>query len=319
MPRNKVLVIGVTGQDGCYLSSLLLSKGYSVYGSSRDIESADKSKLARLGVKDKVSYLSIIPQDYRSVLRGIEQAEPDVIYYLASQSSVEFSFEQPAEVMYSSLNGILNVLEACRHFDKRIRIYHASSSEIFGDTNGIPALEETKFNPRSPYGVAKASATMLVKNYREAYGMFACSGVMFNHESPLRHSRFVTQKICSAVREISLGNEQKIELNNISVTRDWGWAPEYVDAMIRMMVCDSPRDLVIATGKPMPLVAFIEAAFQARNLDWREYVTVKAKNSRPIDIEVSMGDPSRAAMEIGWTAQTTGHQVAEKMVNDVLF
>jgi GDPmannose 4,6-dehydratase len=200
MSQKVALICGVSGQDGSYLAALLLSKGYSVFGTSRDVQGSGFSNLHQLGIQERVQYISMVPEDFRSVLVALRKSKPDEIYYLAGQSSVGLSFEQPAETIQSITLGTLNMLEGCRMMDKQIKLYHAGSGECFGDTQGKPADEKTPFYPMSPYAVAKSSAYWLVNNYRDAYDLFACTGILFNHESPLRPERFVTQKIIHAVK-----------------------------------------------------------------------------------------------------------------------
>ncbi|TAN57360.1 MAG: GDP-mannose 4,6-dehydratase, partial [Rhodospirillales bacterium] len=231
----KALIFGVGGQDGAYLSKLLLDKGYDVHGTSRDAELSAFSGLVRLGVRERVRTHSAVLTDFRSVFQVINKVAPDEIYNLAGQSSVALSFEQPAETLESISAGTLNILEALRLTGRHVRFYNAGSSECFGNTGEIPADENTPFRPRSPYAVAKAAAYWQVANYREAYGLFACSGLLFNHESPLRPSRFVTRKIALAALRIADGSKEVLELGNLDIKRDWGWAPEYVDAMWRML------------------------------------------------------------------------------------
>ncbi|MGA0200759.1 MAG: GDP-mannose 4,6-dehydratase, partial [Prochlorotrichaceae cyanobacterium] len=255
------LVCGVSGQDGAYLARLLLEKGYQVYGTSRDSQMSSFHNLVRLGIREKITLLSMVPTDFRSVLQALKVSQPDEIYHLAGQSSVGLSFEQPAETLESIGMGTLNLLEAIRFQDLPVRFYHAGSSECFGDTRNLPADEDTPFRPRSPYGVAKATAFWAVANYREAYGLFACSGILFNHESPLRPPRFVTQKIITTAHRIAQGSPEKLHLGNIQVQRDWGWAPEYVEAMYQMLQQSSPEDYVIATGTTTSLEGFVIETF----------------------------------------------------------
>jgi GDPmannose 4,6-dehydratase len=257
----------------------------------------------------------MVPEDFRSVLMAIKQSAPDEIYFLAGQSSVGLSFEQPAETIQSIVIGTLNMLEAIRMFDKEIRLYHAGSSECFGDTQGQPANEQTPFNPRSPYAVAKASAFWLVNNYREAYGVFACTGMLFNHESPLRPTRFVTQKIVQASKRIKKGSVEKLELGRLDICRDWGWAPEYVDAMWRMLQLEKPEDFVIATGKTSSLEEFVAHAFSVQGLNWQDHVEQDQSLFRPTDLLVSRADPSKAKQILNWKSQITMPQVVEEMIN----
>ena len=307
------LICGVGGQDGSFLARLLLEKNYQVIGTSRDAEGRRFENLHKLGILDCVRTVSMWPEDFRSVWKTVSTIKPDEIYFLAGQSSVGLSFEQPAETLHSIANGTLNLLEACRMTDAPIRLYHAGSSEAYGDTRGVPANEETTFSPRSPYAVAKAAATWLVNNYREAYGLYVCTGILFNHESTLRPERFVTQKIVTSASRIAAGELDCLELGRLDIARDWGWAPEYVDAMWRMLQQEQAGDYVIATGKSHTLREFVEAAFDFHNLDWRAHVRQKSELLRPSDIEVSAADPSKAYEILGWKAESDMYQVIEKM------
>jgi GDPmannose 4,6-dehydratase len=249
---KKALICGVSGQDGAYLAKLLLEKGYEVYGGSRDAQGSSFSNLIRLGIKDQVKLESVALDDSRSVLQALMKNMPDEIYNLAGESSVGLSFQQPVETLESISVGSLNLLEAIRFVDSPIKLYNAGSSECFGETANLPADETTPFRPRSPYAVAKAAAFWETANYREAYNFFACSGILFNHESPLRSQRFVTQKIVAGACHIAAGKQDSLHLGNISIQRDWGWAPEYVKAMWLMLQQDKPDDFVIATeGTPI--------------------------------------------------------------------
>ncbi len=312
--ERRALVCGVSGQDGAYLSKLLLKKGYAVWGTSRDAQGSGFSKLKTLGIMDQVRKISMVPEDFRSVLLALKQSDPDEVYYLAGQSSVGLSFEQPAETIQSVVLGTLNLLESCRMSDKPIRLYHAGSSECFGDTQGTPANEHTPFSPRSPYAVAKASAFWLVNNYREAYRLFACSGIMFNHESPLRPERFVTQKIVGAAKRIAAGSSEKLFLGRLDIARDWGWAPEYVEAMWLMLQQEQPEDLVIATGKTSTLEDFVRLSFAELGMNWRNHVRLDKSLIRPTDLSISTADPSKARSKIGWHAQTSMSEVVERMI-----
>lgn len=318
MSKKSALICGVTGQDGSYLSRLLLSKGYEVWGTSRDAHGSSFINLNRLGIKDQVKRLSMVPEDFRSVLVALRTSKPDEVYYLAGQSSVGLSFEQPAETIQSISIGMLNILEACRMMENRVRIYHAGSSECFGDTGGLCANELTAFKPRSPYAVAKSSAYWLVDNYREAYDLFACTGILFNHESPLRPNRFVTQKIITTAKRISENSNEKLILGRLDISRDWGWAPEYVEAMWLMLQQDSPTDYVIATGESNTLQEFVETVFSLLNLDWKEFVEQDSMFMRPTDLKVSVGDSSKARQELDWKAKYKMRDVVKLMLEDDL-
>ncbi len=272
------------------------------------------NNIERLGIQDRISPLSINPSDFRSVLQGLTVAMPDEIYNLSGQSSVSLSFEQPVETLESIATGTLNLLEAIRFINKPIRLYSAGSSECFGDTGKLAANESTPFRPRSPYAVAKATAFWEVANYREAYSLFACTGILFNHESPLRGSRFVTRKIVQAARRIAAGSGERLRLGNIDIARDWGWAPEYVEAMWRMLQQPTPDDFVIATGKTHQLGYFIELVFGACDLDWREWVDVDRSLFRPTDLREGHANPSKAARHLNWQAQVSFEEVVRRMV-----
>ena len=308
------LICGISGQDGTYLAQLLLGKGYTVWGTSRDAQGTSFDNLQRLGIRNRVKLISMVPEDFRSVFMAVRQSDPDEIYYLAGQSSVGLSFELPTETIQSIVNGTLNLLEACRMFDKQIRLYHAGSGECFGDTQGQPANEKTPFNPRSPYAVAKASAFWLVNNYREAYDLYACTGLLFNHESQLRPMRFVTQKIIQAAKRIAAGSCEQLALGRLDISRDWGWAPEYVDAMWRMLQLEKPADFIIATGKTFTLEEFVAHAFRLLDLNWKEHVVQDHALYRPTDILLSQANPSNAKEQLGWSAVHDVYAVVEAMI-----
>lgn len=316
--EKRALICGVTGQDGAYLAKLLLDKGYAVAGTSRDAQVANTGNLERLRIADQVALESMATTDFRSVLQVISKVKPDELYYLAGQSSVGLSFMQPAETLESITMGTLNVLEAIRFIGSPVRLYNAASGECFGDTPETGANEETPFRPRSPYAVAKAAAFWEVANYREAYGLYACSGLLFNHESSLRPERFVTQKVISAVRRIAGGSREKLSLGNLAVRRDWGWAPEYVQAMWRMLQQEQPEDVVIATGEMHSLEEFVQYAFELKGLDWHQYVRTDASLSRPADVRISKGDPFKARRTLDWRAQHTMREVVRDMLEGVL-
>ncbi|MBL7216424.1 MAG: GDP-mannose 4,6-dehydratase [Desulfobacteraceae bacterium] len=310
------LIFGISGQDGSYLSKLLLTKGYRVVGSSRDAQISRFSNLTRLKIREQVEVESASLNDFRSVLQVLKKVRPDEVYNLAGQSSVGLSFDQPVESFESISIGTLNLLEAIRFLEAPIKIYNAGSSECFGNTDGHPADELTPFRPRSPYAVAKAAAFWQMANYREAYGLFACSGLLFNHESPLRPQRFVTRKIVSAACRIAAGMNEKLELGNISVERDWGWAPEYVEAMWLMLQQDAPDDYVIATGETNRLEDFVDGVFTPLGLNWREHVETNQNLFRPTDILTVRANPGKAALKLGWEARYKMRDVARMMVEE---
>lgn len=309
------LVFGVGGQDGTWLARFLLERGYIVHGVSRDREASSFTNLKRLGVFERVLLHSAVLSDFRSVVQVIRDVRPDEIYNLAGQSSVGLSFEQPVETLNSIILGTVNILEAIRFLGLDARFYNASSSECFGNTGDVPADETRTFHPRSPYGVGKAAAYWAIANYRESYNLFACSGILFNHESDLRPARYVTQKIVRGAADIAEGRTDVLRLGELSISRDWGWAPEYVDAMWRMLNLDAPEDFVIATGEAYPLETFVQLAFDYFGLDWRRHVEVDAALLRPSDIAVSAGDPGKAKRLLGWVAETKTPGVVAKLLD----
>ncbi|EKD11034.1 MULTISPECIES: GDP-mannose 4,6-dehydratase [Limnospira] len=311
---KKALICGISGQDGAYLASLLLDQGYAVYGTSRDAQMSSFRNLKRLGIYDRVKLYSMSLTDFRSVLQVLTQVEPQEVYNLAGQSSVGLSFDQPVETLDSIAGGTLNLLEAIRFTGAPIKLYNAGSSECFGDTYGEPADENTPFRPRSPYAVAKSAAFWEVANYREAYGLFACSGILFNHESPLRPSRFVTQKIIHGACAIASGNQDKLYLGRISVQRDWGWAPEYVEAMYLMLQQPQADDYAIATGETYSLEDFVKTAFDCVGLNWEDFVETDQSLYRPTDIAVGRASPAKAKHKLGWEAQVKMPDIVKMMV-----
>jgi GDPmannose 4,6-dehydratase len=310
----KALIYGISGQDGAYLTDFLLRRGYEVCGVSRDAAVANFSRLQRLGIFGRIKVLSASLTDFRSVLCSLLAAEPDEVYNLSGQSSVSLSFEQPVETMESIALGTLNLLEAVRFSGKKLRLYNASSSECFGNVGQTRANEETLFRPRSPYGVAKAAAHWEVVNYREAYRLFACNGVLFNHDSPLRPERFVTKKVIAAVARIAQGSKEKLCLGDIEIVRDWGWAPEYVEAMWTILQQPTAGDFIIATGKSYSLREFVSYAFAHAGLDWTRFVEIDNATFRPTDIRYSYADPCRAAQILGWRAQRSMQDVVRLML-----
>lgn len=299
--KKKALIIGASGQDGAYLARLLLEKDYEVCGTSRDHEVSAFSNLKRLGIKDQVSFRSMVLSDFRSVLTTLDAVKPDEVYNLAGQTSVGLSFSYPVETFESISVGTINILECLRMFKRPTRFYNAGSSEVFGNTE-TPASENTPYRPRSPYATAKAAAHYAVANYREAYDLFACTGILFNHESPLRPARFVTQKIIKGAAKIASGAQERLSLGNLDIHRDWGWAPDYVDAMWRILQLDQPDDFAVATGESHSLSEFTSEAFAAFGLDWKDHVDIDSTLLRPSDIARSVGDPGKAASKLGWTA-----------------
>jgi GDPmannose 4,6-dehydratase len=310
----RALICGISGQDGTYLAELLLRKGYTVIGTSRDAQTSSFSSLTRKGIADQILLESMATHDFRSVLHLLRKAEPDEIYNLSGQSSVGLSFGQPVETLDSIITGTLNILESIRFLGKPTRFYNAGSGECYGDTNPSGAAEDDPFRPRSPYAVAKSTAFWLVANYREAYGLHASTGILFNHESPIRPLRFVTRKIVATACRISQGSDEKLSLGNLGIRRDWGWAPEYVEAMWKMLQCEVPEDFVIATGVSHSLEDFVKQAFAELDLDWRDHTVVSNALFRPTDISDGKGNASKAERLLGWKAQAHMKEVISMMV-----
>lgn len=311
---KRALICGVGGQDGSLLAKLLLSKGYAVSGTSRDAQVSRFGNLVQMGIRDNVEVVSMAVNDFRSVLQVVSNVRPDEIYNLAGQSSVGLSFEQPVETLESIGLGTLNILEAMRFTSPGARFYNAGSGECFGTSGTAACNEETPFRPRSPYAVAKAAAHWQTANYREAYSLYACTGILFNHESPFRPERFVTRKIVAAAVRIATGNGEKLRLGNLDIARDWGWAEEYVDAMWRMLQLEIPEDFVIATGFTSTLEQFVDAAFAEVGLAWRDHVEVDPALFRPTDLSGNAADPAKAARSLGWNAKTRMPEVVAKMI-----
>lgn len=312
------LIAGITGQDGAYLARHLLEAGYRVVGSSRDAQSSDTSRLQRLGIYGDIELISLAPNDFRSVLKALSSIEPTEVYNLAGQTSVGLSFEQPVECMESIAGGTLNFLEVLRYLGAPTRLFSAGSSECFGDTQQTPANEATAFQPRSPYAVAKSTAFWQVANYREAYGIFCCTGILANHESPLRPKRFVTQKIIDGVRRIKLGETKELRLGNLDIWRDWGWAPEYVAAMHQMLQAPVAKDYLIASGHTTSLREFVRMAFAAAGLEAEPYLISDDTFLRPSDLKYSSMDPSLIAAELGWKAQVLPAEIVQRMYQERL-
>jgi GDPmannose 4,6-dehydratase len=313
---KKAIVCGISGQDGAYLAQLLLNQGYTVCGTSRDSQISPFQNLVYLGIKDQIKLESMSLTDFRSVLQVLTKIQPDEIYNLAGQTSVGLSFGQPVETLESIATGTLNLLEAIRFLGAKIKLYNAGSSECFGDTGNVAAEETTPFRPRSPYAVAKSAAFWEVANYREAYGLFACSGILFNHESPLRPERFVTQKIVATACRIAQGSHEKLYLGNMSIQRDWGWAAEYVKAMYLMLQQSQPDDYVIATGESHSVSEFLTLALEFAGLKGsiEDYVTYDPELVRPAEVDLLIGDSTKARKVLGWQPKVKFEELVRLMV-----
>lgn len=318
--KKRALICGVSGQDGSLLAKLLLSKGYEVIGTSRDAEISTFTNFTKLGIElSLVKLVSMAPNDFRSVLQAIKLYKPDEIYNLSGQSSVGLSFDQPAETLDSIATATHNFLEALRFFDYPVSFYNAGSSECFGETQPFGSNELEPFRPRSPYGVAKSTAFWQVANYREAYGVKACTGILFNHESTLRPSKFVTKKIISTACRIHRGSDERLKLGNLSIYRDWGSAEEFVGAMWKMLNTEGVlEDFVIATGQAHSLEEFVSFSFATLGLDWRQYTDIDASFYRPTDITYSRGDPSKAREILGWSANLGLKDLISSLIKEEL-
>lgn len=317
---KKALVTGITGQDGAYISKMLLEKGYEVYGTFRRLSTPNFWRLQQLGIYGKINLIPFDLSDMSSIIEAIKISEPEEIYNFAAQSFVGASFEQPMVTADVTGVGVTKFLEAIRQIQPDVKFYQASTSEMFGlsGNDGRALNEADQFSPLSPYAAAKLYAHWITRIYRDAYHFFTCSGILFNHESPIRGLEFVTRKISNAAAKIALGLEKKLELGSLSARRDWGYAPEYVEAVWRIMQQKAPDDFVIATGEPHSVKEFVEKAFDAAGLDWQEHVSVEKRFLRPLDVECLAGDCSKAKRKLGWSASTKFTGLAKLMVKEDL-
>jgi GDPmannose 4,6-dehydratase len=308
------IITGITGQDGAYLAELLLSKGYRVVGAERRASTRNRQRLDELGISDDIEFTDFDLADQGNIVRVLQTHEPDEVYNLAAQSFVALSFEQPIMTGDVTGVGVTRLLESIRAVNPAIRFYQASTSEMFGKVLSVPQNEETPFYPRSPYGIAKLYAHWITVNYREAYDMFACSGILFNHESPLRGIEFVTRKITHSVARIKHGMQSELRLGNLDAKRDWGYAKEYVEGMHLMLLQDRPDDFVLATGETHTVEEFVDAAFSAAGLRWEDHVVIDPKFVRPAEVDLLLGDPSKAKRVLGWEPKTTFRNLVTMMV-----
>lgn len=312
--QQTALICGVSGQDGSLLANFLLKKGYKVVGTSRDALGQSFDNHVRLGIAGQIDTISMNPKDFRSVLNALEYSEADEVYLLSGQSSVGLSFQEPAETIESILLSTLNMLDACRLSGIKIRQYYAGSIECFGDAGGVAITEETPFNPISPYGVAKSSAGWLVKSYRDAYGVYGCTGILSNHESALRPARFVTQKVIQGAKRIANGSKEHIELGRLDICRDWGWAAEFVEAMWLTLQQPIADDYIISTGQTDSLQDFVSEAFGYFDLNWQDFVIRNEQFFRPTDILNSYTNPSKSLRVLEWSAKTNMKGVVRRMI-----
>jgi len=314
------LITGITGQTAAYLAKILLSKGFIVIGATRDDSRPFPQGLNRLGIcQSEIRCVSLDPSDPRQVYAIVATVRPDVIFNLAGQTSVALSFIQPAQAIESIAISCLNFLEAIRCLGLPTRYFNAGSSECFGNTGLLPADEKSAFHPTSPYSIAKITSIHLTSVARSAYGIYACSGILSNHESPLRPLRFVTQKIITGLREIKAGKSFKLTLGNLEVIRDWGWAPEYAEAIFQIAMADSPSDYIIATGESHSLSEFVHCACDLLGLDASRCVERSDVLARPLELIESRLDPSKIKKELGWNAETKFERIIEKLISDQLY
>jgi GDPmannose 4,6-dehydratase len=310
---RRALITGITGQDGSYLAEVLLEKGYDVFGMTRRASTENVERIGHL--TDRISLIQGDLLDPHSLVSALRTAEPTEVYNLAAQSFVPTSWNQPVLTAEFTAVGVTRMLEAIRTVDPNIRFYQASSSEMYGKVREVPQTEQTPFHPRSPYGVAKAYGHYITVNYRESYGLFAVSGILFNHESPRRGLEFVTRKISDGVARIKLGLADEVVLGNLDAERDWGFAGEYVEAMWRMLQQDKPDDYVVATGETHSIREFAEIAFGHVGLDWDQYVKTDPEFLRPAEVDQLVGDPSKAKRDLGWEPRHSFRELVEMMVD----
>jgi GDPmannose 4,6-dehydratase len=308
------LITGITGQDGVYLAELLLDKGYRVVGAERRASTRNRQRLDELNITERIEFVDFDLADQGNIMRALEKVAPDEVYNLAAQSFVALSFEQPVMTGDVTGIGVARLLESIRTVNPKMRFYQASTSEMFGKVQAIPQTEATPFYPRSPYGVAKLYAHWMTINYRESYDLFGCSGILFNHESPLRGVEFVTRKITLAVARIKHGLQKDLRLGNLDAKRDWGYAKEYVEGMYLMLQQDMPDDYVLATGETHTVQEFVGLAFEAAGLEWQKYVVLDPAFVRPAEVDLLLGDPSKAKRVLGWQPKTTFKELVTLMV-----
>jgi GDPmannose 4,6-dehydratase len=315
---KKALITGITGQDGAYLSKFLLDKGYKVYGIYRRLSTPNFWRLQSLDIFEEINLIPADLVDAASLVEAVKISEPDEMYHLAAQSFVGASFEQPIGTGEITGIGVSRALEAIRQVNPKIKFYQASTSELFGQTLSSSQNEDTPFCPRSPYSAAKLYGYWITRMYREAYGIFTCNGILFNHESPLRGLEFVTRKITNGVAKIKLGLAKNLHLGKLEPQRDWGYAPEYVESMWLMLQQDEPDDFVIATNEMHSVQEFVEAAFKVADLDWQEYVKLDKRFFRPLDVNVLKGDYTKAKKKLGWRPKVKFDKLVEIMVKSDL-
>lgn len=308
----RALVTGVTGQDGSYLAEFLLDKGYEVYGMVRRSSVENFNRIEH--IRDKLKFVQADLLDQLSIIDAIKESRPDEIYNLGAMSFVPISWKQPVLTGEFTGLGVTRMLEAARHMNKNVKFYQASSSEMFGKVREIPQNEKTPFYPCSPYGVAKVYGHYMTVNYRESYDMFACSGILFNHESPRRGLEFVTKKVTYGAAKIKLGLADSLYLGNLDAKRDWGYAKDYIEAMWLMLQQNTPEDYVISTGETHSVEEWVEASFRCLDLDWGKYVKIDKSFIRPVDVDLLVGDSSKARKKLGWKTKVNFNELVKIMV-----
>jgi len=313
MANKRALITGITGQDGSYLAEFLLNKDYEVFGLIRRTSTVNFERIKH--IQDNIELISGDLLDQNSLINAIKESNPDEIYNLASQSFVPTSWKQPVFTGEATALGVARVLEAIRSVNLKIKFYQASTSEMFGKVREVPQTEKTQFYPRSPYGVAKLYGHWITINYRESYNMFCCSGILFNHESPRRGLEFVTRKVTNAVAKIKLGLSNELRLGNLDAKRDWGFAGDYVKAMWLMLQQDKPDDYVISTGITHSVRDLVQIAFDYVNLNWKDYVIVDPKFVRPAEVEILLGDSTKALKKLGWAPETSFEELIKMMID----
>lgn len=318
MTPKKALITGITGQDGAYLAKFLLDKGYQVFGTYRRLSTPNYWRLQYLDIFERVELVPADLIDSSSIGEAIRISEPDEIYHLAAQSFVSASFEQPVGAGEITGLGVTRLLEVVRSAYPKVKVYQASTSELYGNGYTTPQNENMPFQPSSPYAAAKLYGYWMIKIYREGYGLFASNGILFNHESPLRGLEFVTRKISNTVAKIALGIDKELRLGNLDAKRDWGYAPEFVECMWRILQQETPGDFVIATGETHSVREFVERAFSTVNLDWEKYTKIDDKFKRPLDVNYLQGDYSKSKKQLGWYPTTKFEKLVEIMVNEDL-
>jgi GDPmannose 4,6-dehydratase len=313
MANKRVLITGITGQDGSYLAEFLLNKGYEVFGLIRRTSTVNFERIKH--IQDNIELISGDLLDQNSLINAIKESNPDEIYNLASQSFVPTSWKQPVFTGEATALGVARVLEAIRAVNPKIKFYQASTSEMFGKVREVPQTEKTQFYPRSPYGVAKLYGHWITINYRESYNMFCCSGILFNHESPRRGLEFITRKVANAAAKIKLGLSNELRLGNLDAKRDWGFTGDYVRAMWLMLQQNKPDDYVINTGITHSVKDLVQIAFDYVNLNWKDYVIVDPKFVRPAEVELLLGDSTKALKKLGWAPETSFEELIKMMID----